>query len=45
MKKKMVIELLLYIVLVIVGIILMFTYKPDKPEIIMPNDFQIERSE
>ena len=42
MKKKLLIELIIYIVIVVIGIILLFTYKPEKNEIIIPQDFKIE---
>ena len=43
MKKKLLIELFIYVVLVVIGIVLLFTYKPKKVEIIIPQDFQIEQ--
>ncbi|MCK8058410.1 MULTISPECIES: hypothetical protein [unclassified Fusibacter] len=43
MKKKLLIELFIYVLLVVIGIILLFTYKPNKVEIIIPQDFQIEQ--
>lgn len=43
LKKKMVIELLFYIVLVIIGIILLFVYKPRDRIIIVPQDFQVQQ--
>lgn len=47
LKKKLLIELIIYVVLVIVGIILLFTYEPKERKIIIPNDFKlgIERGE
>ncbi|MGV8149804.1 MAG: hypothetical protein ACLKAK_10930 [Alkaliphilus sp.] len=46
MKRKMLlIELIVYIVLVVVGIILLFVYEPREYEIVIPQDFQIERGE
>ncbi|MGX8797641.1 hypothetical protein ACR6HW_16510 [Fusibacter sp. JL298sf-3] len=44
MKKKMVIELLVYIVAVVIGIIMLFTYEPKEVEIVIPSDFQVEQS-
>lgn len=43
MKKKMVIELIVYMVLVVIGITLLFAYKPREKIIIVPQDFQIEQ--
>lgn len=43
MKKKLVIELFVYIVLVLIGLVVMVFYKPSQPDIIIPNDFEIER--
>ena len=43
MKKKMVIELIVYMVLVVIGIALLFAYKPREKIIIVPQDFQIEQ--
>lgn len=45
MKKKAVIELIIYIVIVVVGIIMLFVYEPRELKIVMPNDFQIEQEE
>ncbi|WFD10872.1 hypothetical protein [Tepidibacter hydrothermalis] len=41
MKKKLLIELIIYVVLVVVGIILLFTYEPKEKEIIIPQDFRL----
>lgn len=41
MKKKLLIELFIYIIIVVVGIILMFTLKPEKKPIEIPSDFKI----
>lgn len=41
MKKKSLIELFIYIIIVVVGIILLFTYKPEKKPIKIPSDFKI----
>ena len=43
MKKKLLIEVFIYVVLVVIGIVLLFTYEPRKVEIIIPQDFQIEQ--
>lgn len=45
MKKKLLIELFIYVVLVIVGFILLFTYKPKQKPIDIPSDFKIIRGE
>ncbi len=45
MKKKLLIEMFVYIMFVILGVILMFTYKPKEIKIVIPNDFRIERGE
>jgi len=42
MKKKLLIELIIYAVIVVIGIILLFTYEPKQQEIIIPSDFKIE---
>jgi hypothetical protein len=42
LKKKLLIELFIYAVLVIIGTILLFTYEPKEIEIIIPQDFKIE---
>jgi hypothetical protein len=41
-KKKLLIELIIYVVLVVIGIILLFTYESKEKEIIIPQDFKIE---
>lgn len=41
MKKKLLIELIIYVILAIIGIILLFTYKPEKEPINIPSDFII----
>ena len=41
MKKKLLIELIIYIVLVVIGIIFLFIRKPKEKEIIIPSDFKI----
>lgn len=33
---------MIYVVLVVIGIILLFTYEPKEKEIIIPQDFKIE---
>lgn len=43
LKKKMIIELLIYIVLVVIGIIMLFAYRPRERIIIVPQDFQVEQ--
>ena len=43
MKKKMIIELIIYMVLVVIGTTLLFVYKPREKIIIVPQDFQIEQ--
>ncbi|SNT21575.1 hypothetical protein SAMN05446037_10542 [Anaerovirgula multivorans] len=43
LKKKMVIELIIYIVLVVIGVIMLFAYKPRERIIIVPQDFQVEQ--
>lgn len=43
LKKKMVIELMIYVVLVVIGIIMLLAYKPRERIIIVPQDFQIEQ--
>ncbi|MBC2579377.1 hypothetical protein HGI79_03485 [Clostridium sp. DJ247] len=41
MKKKSLIELFIYIIIVLVGIILLFTFKPQNKPIKIPSDFKI----
>lgn len=41
MKKKLLIELIIYVIMTIIGIILLFTYKPEKEPINIPSDFII----
>lgn len=43
MKKKMIIELIIYMILVIIGITLLFVYKPREKIITLPQDFQVEQ--
>ena len=43
MKKKIIIELILYMVLVVIGITLLFVYKPREKIIAVPQDFQVEQ--
>ena len=43
MKKKLVIELMIYIVIVVIGIIMLFMYEPKEVDIVLPKDFQIEQ--
>jgi len=42
MKKKLVIEMVIYAVIVVIGIILLFTYEPKEQEIVIPKDFEIQ---
>ncbi|VDN47276.1 conserved protein of unknown function [Petrocella atlantisensis] len=42
MKKKLVIEMVIYAVIVVIGIILMFTYQPEEHEIVIQKDYEIE---
>jgi len=41
-KKKLVIEMVIYAVILVIGIILLFTYEPNEQEIVIPKDFEIE---
>ncbi len=43
MKKKLIIELIVYIVIVVIGIVMMITYEPEDVTIVLPKDFQIEQ--
>jgi len=43
LKKKLVIELMVYIVIVVIGIIMLFMYEPEDVDIVLPKDFQIEQ--
>jgi len=43
LKKKLVIELMIYIVIVVIGIIMLFMYEPEDVDIVLPKDFQIEQ--
>lgn len=43
MKKKLVIELMIYIVIVVIGIIMLFMYEPEDVDIVLPKDFHIEQ--
>lgn len=43
MKKKLIIELMVYIVVVIVAIIMLIMYEPREVEIVLPKDFQVEQ--
>ena len=45
LKKKLLIELFIYVAIVIVSLILFFTYKPKEKPITIPSDFKIVRSE
>lgn len=42
MKKKLVIEMLVYAVILVIGIILLFTYEPEERNIVIPRDFEIQ---
>lgn len=42
MKKKLIIEMIIYAVILFIGIILLFTYQPEKQEIVIPRDFEIQ---
>lgn len=41
MKKKLLIELFIYIIIVVVGVIALFIFKPEKKSIEIPSDFKI----
>ena len=43
LKKKIIIELIIYMVLVVIGIIMLFAYRPRERIIIVPQDFQVEQ--
>ncbi len=43
LKKKLVIELMVYIVIVVIGVIMLFMYEPEDVDIVLPKDFQIEQ--
>lgn len=45
MRKELIIELFVYVLIVIVGLILLFTYKPEHKPVIIPSDYRIERGE
>ncbi len=42
MKKMLIIELVIYAVITIAGIILMFTYKEERIEFTIPSDFTVQ---
>lgn len=42
MNKKVLIELIVYMVILAVGLILLFTYKPKELEIHIPGDYAVE---
>jgi hypothetical protein len=44
-KKKMLIELFIYVAVVIVAFIFLFTYKPKQKPIDVPADYKISRGE
>lgn len=41
MKKKLLIELFIYAIIVVISIVLLFTYKPQREPIKLPSDFKI----
>jgi len=41
MRKKLLIELFVYIIIVVIGIALLFTYKPQREPIKLLSDFKI----
>lgn len=41
-EKKLVIEMIIYAVIVVIGIILMFTYQPEEQEIVIQKDYEIQ---
>jgi quinol-cytochrome oxidoreductase complex cytochrome b subunit len=43
MRKKMLLELFVYVLVVIIGLILLFTYKPNQKPVDIPSDFKIVR--
>lgn len=45
MKKKLLIELFVYVIIAVVGTLLLFTYKPKQNPIEIPSEFKIERNE
>lgn len=45
MKKKLLIELFVYVIIVVVGTLLLFTHKPKQNPIEIPSEFKIERNE
>lgn len=45
MKKKLLIELFVYVIIVVVGTLLLFTHKPKQNLIEIPSEFKIERNE
>jgi len=42
MNRKVLIELMVYMVILVVGMILLFTYKPKEIEIHIPGDYAVE---
>jgi len=44
MKKKLIIELFIYIIVVVIGVILLFTSKPKDKPIHINSDFKIEKT-
>lgn len=45
MKKKLVIELMVYIVIVVIGIIILFVYEPEDVDIVLQKIFILSRRE
>lgn len=45
MKKKLLIELFVYVIIAVAGILLLFTNKSKQNPIEIPSEFKIERSE
>jgi hypothetical protein len=41
-RKKLVIEMVIYAVILVIGIILMFTYEPEEQEIVIQKDYEIQ---
>lgn len=45
MKKKLLIELFIYVIIAVVGTFLLFTHKTKQNPIEIPSEFKIERNE
>lgn len=43
MKKKLIIETMVYLVFVVIGIVMLLLYKPGPVELSLPQDFQLEQ--